>query len=289
MDLSVIIVSYNVRKYLSECLLSVRKASEGLNCEIIVVDNNSEDGSAEMIMKEFPEVRLIINTVNSGFAAANNKAIRLSAGKYILLLNPDTLVGTDTFSLCLDFMKNHPDAGALGVRMISGDGKFLPESKRAIPTPLKAFYKISGLSALFPDSKLFNGYYLPDIDSTETSVTEAVSGAFMFLNKDSLAIAGLLDEDFFMYGEDIDLSYRIMKAGFTNYYYPEVQIVHYKGRSTTRNGFTDISHFYRAMRIYSEKRNREDFTLLYYIIIPAIWLRQFCSVFFRFLNIVFSK
>ena len=166
MDLSVIIVNYNVRHFLEQCLHSVRKASENTDCEIFVVDNNSADGSCSMVIRHFPEVRLIRNLHNAGFSAANNQAIRLSTGKFILLLNPDTLVEEDTFTRCLTFMKGHPDAGALGVKMINGNGKLLPESKRALPTPGTAFFKMSGLSILFPRSRLFNRYYLGHLDSS---------------------------------------------------------------------------------------------------------------------------
>jgi GT2 family glycosyltransferase len=282
MDLSVIIVSYNVREFLKNCLISVKKSSETIECEVFVVDNNSTDSSAEMVRDEFPEVKLIANTVNRGFSAANNQAVLESTGRYVLLLNPDTIVEEDTFSKCIDFMNNHPDAGALGVRMVNGEGRFLPESKRALPKPATAFFKIFGFSFLFPGSRVFNRYYLSHIDCNETSVTEVVAGAFMFINRKALLIAGLPDEDFFMYGEDIDLSYRILRAGFHNYYFPEVQIIHFKGKSTGRNNYSDILNFYSAMRIYSKKRHEEKFTLLYFLIIPAIYFRQGCSVLIRF-------
>lgn len=285
MDLSVIIVSYNVKKYLRECLMSVRLASEKIDCEIFVVDNNSADGSAEMVKHEFPGVKLILNNLNSGFAAANNQAIKLSEGSYVLLLNPDTLVESDSFSKCLRFMKEHPEAGALGVRMVNGDGTFLPESKRSLPTLLTSFFKLSGINRLFPGSRVFNSYYLPQIDIYQTAATEVISGAFMFISREALEIAGLPDEDFFMYGEDIDLSYRFLKAGYKNYYFADTQIIHFKGRSTPRNSYTDIRHFYKAMRLYIRKRNDENFTLSYYLIIPAIWLREFLSVCIRYFRI----
>jgi GT2 family glycosyltransferase len=287
MELSVIIVSYNVREFLKNCLFSAKKASENINCEIFVVDNNSSDSSAEMVRNEFTEVKLIQNTVNKGFSAANNQAIKQSAGQYILLLNPDTLVEEDTFSKCIGFMKNHPDAGALGVRMVNGEGRFLPESKRSLPTPATAFFKTFGFSFLFPKSHLFSRYYLSHIDCYETSATEVIAGAFMFIRREALEKAGLPDEDFFMYGEDIDLSYRIMKAGYQNYYFPDVQIIHFKGQSTSRNNYNDIFNFYRAMRIYSGKRHEEKFTLLYFLIIPAIYLRQGFSIINRFFRIKF--
>ncbi len=286
MELSVIIVSFNVRDYLKICLLSVQNAAGNITCEIFVVDNNSEDRSADMVRKEFPGVNLILNEDNRGFSAANNQAVRQSTGEFILFLNPDTIVGKDAFSKCIDFIKNHPDAGAIGVRMVNCEGKFLTESKRALPSPATAFFKMVGLSFLFPKSDFFNRYYLPQIDSYETARTEVISGAFMIMRKQVLIKAGLLDEDYFMYGEDIDLSYRILRAGFNNYYFPEVQIVHYKGKSTRRNSYNDIHHFYRAMRIYSQKRNKEDSSPIYYFIIMAIYLREGISLFMRFLKLV---
>jgi O-antigen biosynthesis protein len=282
MELSVIIVSYNVREFLKECLISVKKSSEKIDCEIFVVDNNSADGSGEMVRNEFPEVKLIRNTENRGFSAANNQAIKESGGQYLLLLNPDTIVEEDTFSKCIDFMKSHFNAGALGVRMVNGEGRFLPESKRALPKPAAAFFKVFGISFLFPRSRVFNRYYLSNIDSFETSFTEVISGAFMFISRNALLKAGLPDEDFFMYGEDIDLSYRILRAGYRNYYFPEVQITHFKGKSTSRDRYTDIFSFYRAMRIYSRKRYEEKFNFLYFLIIPAIYFREGISILIRF-------
>lgn len=289
MELSVIIVSFKVRDYLKRCLLSVQNAAYNIDCEIFVVDNNSGDGSADIVRDEFPGVNLIMNKVNKGFSAANNQAIRQSSGEFILLLNPDTIVEENTFSKCIGFMKSHIDAGAIGVRMVDGEGNFLPESKRALPTPATAFFKTFGLSFLFPASAIINRYYLPHIDSKKTSRAEVIAGAFMFVRREILIKTGLLDEDYFMYGEDIDLSYRLLKAGFNNYYFPEVQIVHYKGKSTSRNSYTDIHHFYRSMRIYSRKRNKEKFSILYFIIIPAIYFREGISLFNRFLKIVFRR
>jgi O-antigen biosynthesis protein len=287
MDLSVIIVSYNVREFLKNCLFSVIKASRKIDCEIFVVDNNSTDSSGNMVRDDFPEVKLILNNKNKGFSAANNQAIIESCGRYVLLLNPDTIIEEDTFSKCIAFMDKNPGSGALGVRMVDGEGRFLPESKRALPTPATAFFKTFGLSFLFPGSRLFNRYYLPQIDPCKTSMTEVVAGAFMFLRRVALFKAGLPDEDFFMYGEDIDLSYRILQAGYKNYYFPEVRIIHFKGKSTSRDNYTDIFNFYSAMRIYSGKRHEEKFTLLYFLIIPAIYLREGFSVLIRFFRINF--
>jgi GT2 family glycosyltransferase len=290
MELSVIIVSFRVESLLRGCLNSVKIALEKIDSEIFVVDNNSEDGSVEMIKKEFPWVKLIINKINYGFSIANNQAIRKSAGRYVLLLNPDTIVEKDTFSKCINFMNNHPDAGAMGIRMVNGEGKFLPESKRAIPTPGTAFFKSFGLSFLFPGSRYFNRYYLPQIDSRETSITEVISGAFMFMRHEALNKSGLLDEDFFMYGEDVDLSYRLMQNGYRNYYFPEIQIIHFKGRSTPRKGFGDIRYFYKAMRVYVRKRALEGINRTYVpLIISAITFREGLALINRSFRLIFHR
>jgi GT2 family glycosyltransferase len=212
----------------------VRAASAGIATEIFVVDNASVDGSVKMVKEKFPEVKCIANQDNAGFAKANNQAIRLSTGDYILLLNPDTIIETDTFVKIIAFMDSHADAGGLGVKMVDGSGKFLPESKRGLPTPAVAFYKVFGLSRLFPKSKIFNKYHLGYLDKEKTHQVEILAGAFMLMRKSVLDKVGLLDESFFMYGEDIDLSYRIIKAGYHNYYYPDARIIHYKGESTKK-------------------------------------------------------
>ena len=290
MDLSVIIVNFNVRDYLRQCLISVQSALEKIDSEIFVVDNNSDDGSADMVRKEFPDVKLIVNTLNAGFSKANNQAINVSQGQFVLLLNPDTLVEKDTFSKCIEFMNTHPDCGALGIRMSDGDGKFLPESKRAFPSLLTAFFKTSGLSGLFPASGIINRYYLPEVDQNEISVTEVISGAFMFIRRDALNKSGLLDEDFFMYGEDIDLSFRLLQTGYQNYYFPVAGITHFKGKSTSRFGYNDILHFYKAMRIYIRKRAQEGkFSSCYFLLIPAIYFREGLALINRFFRIILRR
>jgi O-antigen biosynthesis protein len=290
MELSVIIVSFNVCNFLRQCLSSAEVGLRNIDSEIFVVDNNSKDTSVEMITNEFPKVKLIINNVNSGFAAASNQAIKQSAGRFVLLLNPDTIVEKDTFSKCIVFMNKHHDAGALGIKMINGDGRFLPESKRAFPTLLTAFFKSFGFSFLFPESRILNRYYLPQADSLETSLTEVISGAFMFIRRDALKLSGFLDEDFFMYGEDIDMSYRLLQTGFKNYYVPEIQIVHFKGKSTSRNSFKDIRHFYKAMRIYVRKRKTvRIYRSLRLLIIPAIYLREGLALGNRILRLTFGR
>ena len=290
MELSVIIVNFNVRDFLRQCLFSVMLASENIDCEIFVVDNNSEDGSVGMIKSEFPDVKLIINTVNSGFSVANNQAIKKSQGRFILLLNPDTIVEKDTFSKCIDFMNMHTDSGAIGIRMINGEGRFLPESKRAFPTPGIAFFKTFGLSFLFPKSPLINKYYLPQIDYLETALTEVISGAYMFIRREALEKSGLLDEDFFLYGEDIDLSYRLLQTRYNNYYFPLVSIVHFKGKSTSGDGYKDILHFYDSMRIYVSKHSAEGkYRSFRLIIIGAVYFREILAISNRLLRNIFKS
>lgn len=253
MRLSVIIVSYNVYPFLDNCLRSVRQAMEGIDGEIIVVDNASVDGTPQLVRQHFPDVVLIANPDNRGFARANNQGINIAGGKYILLLNPDTVVSGDTLSTCVQFMDSHPDCGASGVRMIDGSGSYLPESKRGLPTLSASFMKMSGLYRLFPRSASWNKYYLGQIGEYETAPVDVLCGAFMFIRKEALDKAGLLDEDFFMYGEDIDLSYRITQAGYSIYYLPETSIIHYKGESTRKSSLNYILTFYQAMLIFTQK------------------------------------
>jgi GT2 family glycosyltransferase len=253
MQLSVIIVNYNVKYFLEQALYSVYKAMQGLNGEVFVVDNNSADGSCEMVRRKFPQTIVIENKSNTAFSVANNQAIKQAKGKYILLLNPDTVVEEDCFRRCIDFMDTHQDAGAIGVKMIDGKGKFLPESKRSLPTPKVAFYKMFGFASIFPKSKTFGRYHLGFLSNDEVHEVEVLSGAFMFIRKATLDKIGLLDEDYFMYGEDIDLSYRITQGGFKNYYFPNTTIIHYKGESTKKTSVNYVFVFYRAMIIFAQK------------------------------------
>ena len=285
MKLSVIIVNYNVEYFLEQCLNSVRAASQNLQVETFVVDNNSIDDSVEMVQEKFPEIQLIANKENTGFSKANNQAMRVAKGEYVLLLNPDTVVEEDTFSKCIEFMDTHPDAGGLGVEMLDGKGKFLPESKRGLPTPSVAFYKIFGLSSLFPRSKKFGNYHLGYLPQNETNEIEILSGAFMLMRKTALDKVGLLDEDFFMYGEDIDLSYRIILGGYKNYYFPKTRIIHYKGESTKKSSVNYVFVFYNAMVIFAKKhfseKNAKTFSLLINL---AIYLRASMAITTRFLK-----
>lgn len=285
MDVSIVIVNYNVKHFLEQCLHSVQKATKGLSVEIFVVDNNSVDGSCAEIREKFPEVHLIENKQNVGFSKANNQAIRQSTGKYVLLLNPDTVVQENTLMKCQMFMEQHPDAGAMGVKMIDGKGNFLPESKRALPTPKVAFFKIFGLSKLFPKSNVFNRYHLGYLDENETNKIEVLPGAFMFIRKSVIDEVGMLDEDFFMYGEDIDLSYRIIQAGNKIYYYPDTTIIHYKGESTKKGSINYVLVFYRAMIIFARKHfiKRKANTYIFLINL-AIYFRAGLSLLKRFLN-----
>ncbi len=253
MRLSVIIVSYNVYPFLDNCLRSVQQATKDIDSEIIVVDNSSVDRTPQLIREHFSSVRLIANQDNRGFAKANNQAIAVSKGEFVVLLNPDTIVSEDTFKTCLIFMALHEDAGAIGVRMLDGSGRFLPESKRGLPTLLASFMKMSGLYRLFPRSARLNSYYQGNIGEQETAKIEVLSGAFMFIRKETLEKVGSLDEDFFMYGEDIDLSYRIGKGGYSIYYLPTTSIVHYKGESTRKSSLNYILLFYQAMLIFTKK------------------------------------
>lgn len=286
MKLSVIIVNYNVKHFLEQCLHSVYKAAKGIETEIFVVDNNSVDGSAQLIREKFPDLYFIENKENVGFSRANNQAIRKAKGEYILLLNPDTVVEEDTFSKVTGFMDKHAEAGGLGVKMIDGKGAFLPESKRGLPTPWVAFYKMFGLSKLFPGSRKFGKYHLSYLNENETHDIEILAGAFMLLRKETLDKVGLLDEDFFMYGEDIDLSYRIILGGYKNYYFPETTIIHYKGESTKKGSLNYVKVFYTAMIIFARKHfSGGKAGIFTFIIHLAIWFRAFISIFKR----VFEK
>jgi GT2 family glycosyltransferase len=283
--ITVIIVNYNVAYFLEQCLHSVKKALQHVQGEVIVVDNNSVDGSVAMVQQKFPEFNLIANKQNTGFSFANNQALKIAKGSYCLLLNPDTVVEEDTFKKVVEFMDAHDDAGGLGVKMIDGKGNFLPESKRGLPTPAVAFYKIFGLSFLFPQSKIFGKYHLGYLDKEKTHEIEILSGAFMLMRKSVLDKVGLLDEAFFMYGEDIDLSYRIIKGGYKNYYYPGTSIIHYKGESTKKSSVNYVFVFYKAMVIFARKhfsdKNANLFSLLINI---AIYLRASAAIATRFIK-----
>ncbi len=287
MDVSIIIVNYNVRYFLEQCLNSVLKAKDHLNIELIVVDNHSVDGSVQMLKEKFSDIILIENKENVGFSRANNQGIKIAKGKYVLLLNPDTVLQEDTLVKCFEFMEQHSDAGALGVKMFDGKGNFLPESKRGLPTPMVAFYKVFGLSKLFPKSKVFGKYHLTYLDKDKNHKVDVLSGAFMFIRKEVLNKIGGLDEDYFMYGEDIDLSYRITKAGYVNYYFSETSIIHYKGESTKKSSVNYVIVFYKAMMIFADKHFSQSYAKVFRLLIYlAIYLRAGISILYRCLKVV---
>ena len=284
-DLSVVIVNYNVVFFLEQCLNSVFAASKNLNVQIFVVDNNSVDGSINMLKENFSSVVLIENKENVGFSKANNQAIKRANSPYVLLLNPDTVIEEDTFDKCIDFMNSNADCGGLGLRMLDGKGNFLPESKRGFPSPSVAFYKIFGLSYLFPKSQKFGRYHLGFLSEFEVNEVDVLSGAFMLLRKVTLEKVGLLDEQFFMYGEDIDLSYRIKLGGYKNYYFPETKIIHYKGESTKKSSVNYVFVFYKAMILFAKKHfSNKNANLFSFAINLAIYMRASLSLINRFVK-----
>jgi GT2 family glycosyltransferase len=232
----------------------VLKAAKNIETEIFVVDNNSSDGSKEYFKDKFNSVFFVWNNENIGFAKANNIAIKKATGKYILILNPDTIVGEDCFEKCVFFLQSHNDAGALGIKMLDGSGNFLKESKRSFPSPLTSLFKLFGLAGLFPHSKIFSKYHLGHLDKNKNNEADVLAGAFMMIPKEIIDLVGNFDEDFFMYGEDIDLSYRIQKAGYKNYYFAESCIIHFKGESTRKGSLNYVKLFYKAM-IFFEAEN----------------------------------
>lgn len=283
MKLSVIIVNYNVKYHLEQCIRSVQKASEGLSADIWVVDNASSDGSMDYLQPLFPDIHFISNTENVGYSRANNQAIRESKGEYVLLLNPDTIVAEDTLKGCVDFLDAHPKVGATGVRMLNADGTFAPESRRGLPTPFTSFCKMTGLSALFPKSRTFGKYYMKYLDADEANPIEVISGAFNMLRRKALDEVGLLDEKFFMYGEDIDLSYRMLLRGWQNYYIP-YSILHYKGESTQKSSFRYVHVFYNAMLIFFNKHFGKKYFLIGYLIQLAVVFRALLDMLIRLLD-----
>lgn len=275
--LSIIIVSYNVKYYLEQCLNSVQRATQDIDAEIYVIDNHSKDGSVEYLEKRFSQVNIVASNHNLGFARANNIGIRDSEGEYVLLLNPDTIVAETTLKRCIDFMDAHPDAGACGVKMLKINGEPAKESRRGVPDPMTSFYKMSGLCAKFPNSPRFGHYYMGPLPWDKPAEIEIVSGAFCMLRRTALDKAGFLDEDFFMYGEDIDLSYRILKTGFKNWYLP-CEILHYKGESTQKSSFRYVHVFYDAMIIFLRKHYGH---LSFFLTIPiklAIYAKAFVAL-----------
>ena len=268
MKLSVVIVSYNVRNYLEQCLLSVQRALEGIEGEVFVVDNHSDDDSVVTVREKYPWVRLIENQENLGFSKANNQAIRQSQADYVLLLNPDTVVAEDTLRGVLTFMDEHPKAGGAGVMMCYEDGSRAPESRRALPTPWVAALKMLGFT---------KRYYMSHLPWDQPCRIEVISGAFCLLRHEALKTIGLLDEDFFMYGEDIDLSYRLLKGGWENWYLP-YSIIHYKGKSTQKSDYRYVHVFYQAMLIFFQK-HYSHLSMVYTVPVKmAIYFRAFIAL-----------
>lgn len=275
-DLAVIIVNYNVKHYLWQCLDSVKKASVGLDVETVVVDNDSTDGSVEYLEPLFPNVKFIRAGGNLGFSKANNKAVALTDSRYILFLNPDTIVGEKTLGDCIRFMDNHPSAGMTGVCMLNRDGTFARESRRAVPTPFVSLCKMSGLCSLFPKSRLFGRYYLGFTDISEPVRIEVISGAFMFVRREAFNRVGGFDETFFMYGEDIDLSFRVLKEGYENWYAP-YRILHYKGESTNKTSYGYAKVFYNAMQIFFDKHYSTYGVLFRWLVRAAVSVQTVMS------------
>ena len=273
MDLSIIIVNYNVKYYVEQCLDAVFRSVCPFDYEVFVVDNVSSDGSIPYLKERYPQVHYICNTENVGFARANNQAIRQSTGRYVLLLNPDTIVAEQTLADSVRLMDSHPDAGGSGTRMLRTDGSFALESRRGLPTPFVAFCKMSGLTKLFPRSRTFGRYYMRYLDENVENEIEIISGAYMMLRREALDKVGLLDETFFMYGEDIDLSYRLLKEGYKNYYSPS-PILHYKGESTQKTSFRYVYTFYNAMQLFFNKHFHRYGLLVSLPISAAIWIRS---------------
>lgn len=288
MDLTVVIVNYRVKFFLEQTLRSVMEATRGLLSEVIVVDNASGDDSIEFSRRRFPQVEFIENKDNVGFARANNQAIMKARGKYTLILNPDTIVTERCIAGCIDHMETHSDCGSIGVRMVDGNGVFLPESKRAFPTPWVAFCKTFGLSRLFPMSPRFAKYHLRYLSDREPHEVDILSGAYMLCRTSVLQRIGGLDEDFFMYGEDIDLSYRITLAGYKNWFLP-LDMVHYKGESTKKDSMRYVRVFYDAMLIFYRKHFPRYSAVMYPVIKAGVLVRASMAVAKRLVWAPFRK
>jgi GT2 family glycosyltransferase/lipopolysaccharide/colanic/teichoic acid biosynthesis glycosyltransferase len=280
LTLSVIIVSYNVREFLEQALVSIQKAKGNLEMEVFVVDNASSDGSADLVERRFPQVKLIRNRENLGFAKANNQAIAQCCGAYICLINPDTIVQENTFLSLLSFFADHPEAGAAGCKILNPDGTLQLACRRSYPTPWVAFTKIMGLAALFPKSKLFGRYNLTYLNPDDLVDVEAISGSFMVLRREVIETVGVLDESFFLYGEDLDWCYRIRKSGWKIFYFPDTQIIHFKGESSKKSPYEHRRLFYEAMRLFVRKHFGKGKALVpSWILILSIRIRALAAFF----------
>ncbi len=290
-DVSVIIVNYNVKEFLDQAIRSVYQSVGTLKVEVFVVDNNSVDGSVEMVRARFPDVHLIANEDNTGFSTANNQAIRIAKGRHLFILNPDTIVQEDTLTTLVNFMDTHPEAGAVGCKILNPDGTFAPESRRSFPTPAVAFYRMTGLSRLFPKSRTFGRYNLSYLTPDEATEVDALSGSCMVVRAEAIKEAGMFDEDFFMYGEDLDWCYRIQQAGWTIHYTPDTQIIHYKGESTKKGELRYVLLFYGAMLRFAQKhfRKRHSFLFRFFLRLGIItrgslqaltnWVKRYSAIF----------
>lgn len=276
-QLSIIIVTYNSRSLIEQCLVSVDKAIVGLDAEIIIVDNNSIDGSREYLPSKFPGLKFVFNIENPGFAKACNQGSKISSGDYFLFLNPDTILSETCLIESITFLKTHPDAGAVGVRMLDEKGKFLKESKRGLPSPSASFYKLFGLTAIFPGSKKIAKYYQGHLPENENNPVEVLSGAFIMIKRSVFEKVNGFDERFFMYGEDIDISLRIIKLGFKNYYLGKITITHLKGGSTTYN-YKYVNDFYGAMKLFVKKHYNNKSTLYRLFLHAGIGIRKTLSI-----------
>jgi len=287
MDLSIIIVNHNVKHFLEQCLYAAQKAvrASGIDAEMIVVDNNSKDNSLGYLKPIFSCVRFVANNDNLGFAKACNQGYKLSSGKYVLFLNPDTIVPEDCFAKCISFLETHHDAGAAGVRMLDGAGRLLKESKRAFPSPVTSLFKLFGFARLFPKSRTFSKYHLGYLNENENHNVDVLAGAFIVVRRDVFERAGHFDEIFFMYGEDVDLSYRIQKMGYKNYYMAETSIIHFKGESTRKGSLNYLGMFYNAMSIFVQKHyGGSKASAFNFFIHLAIWFRAAMSAIGRFIQ-----
>ena len=285
--MSVVIVNYNVKHFLEQCLCSVEKAITNgkINAEVFVIDNHSQDNSLDYLQPIFPNVKFISNDQNIGFAKACNQGLQLSKSTYVLFLNPDTIVAEDCFSKCISFFDTHPDAGAIGVKMLDGHGKFLKESKRAFPSPVTSLFKLFGFARAFPKSKTFSRYHLGHLHENDNHEVDVLAGAFMMMPRKVLEEVGSFDEVFFMYGEDVDLSYRIQKAGYKNYYLAETSMLHFKGESTKKGSLNYVRMFYNAMSIFVRKHyGGTRAGIFIFLIHIAIWIRAAMAAATRFIR-----
>ena len=275
-DLSIIIVNYNVKEFLQNLISSIYKAGQKIKYEIIIVDNASDDGSIEFLHEKFPDIKLIVNKKNLGFSKANNIGLSIAKGKYILLLNPDTIVQEDTFERMIGFFEQTPDAGMAGCKILNPDGTLQLACRRSFPGPWTSFCKVTGLSNLFPNNKLFARYNLTYLDENQTYEVDAISGSFMMIKRETYEKVGNLDEQFFMYGEDLDWCYRVQREGYKVYYVHDTQIIHYKGESTKRSSIDETKIFYNAMHLFVKKHFAASF-IVEIILRLAIVIRKFIA------------